>query len=631
MRLKKLVIGVLCAVLAVCCLPVVSACQTPSDNSSGNSSTGGGNPPIEPVKIERAPLYSAVDLTGYTTYYFDSANGSDSNNGLSEASPKATLDAAETLAATATAENPVRLLFKRGATFSGNSVFEDYQSTAEKPLIIDAYGDKGFPKFIGYGTDTDILPVMRVKDDNIRIMNLEITGPTAYQAILVQADKGGVMENIVIAGNYVHDINFMWNYPTKPSETSPDDIKVESVCPETRQPQGDKYGRYVYRAYSAICLDNDILTSPSWFENAWIMNNRVENVGKIGINVYNRWNNQLGFGYGYNRYLDDDTSGNNAEKRLGRWPHKNIYVTGNYLSCCGADGLVVSGAEGGFVENNVSYYANYLGRSGYWNASIWIFGSRDIIFQYNEAAYTYMRNDGQDAQGFDIDNACSNITFRYNYAHHNEGGGLLLCNNITSVTQYDASGKSINTLKGAGKWENNRIYNNVFAYNGNIITPTRSAFITIARQANYAYIYNNTVILRDDIYGQSIINTEDKNANAACHDQYYYNNIFYSENNLDAKFTITMMYNYKFENNVFYNVTTDGIETIEKAITDLDPQFEIPANVDGMKQLSVFTPKNAEVFSKGMALTGVTGVEGVLEDILKNKVDSKNYLGAIVG
>ena len=32
-----------------------------------------------------------------------------------------------------------------------------------------------------------------------------------------------------------------------------------------------------------------------------------------------------------------------------------------------------------------------------------------------------------------------------------------------------------------------------------------------------------------------------------------------------------------------------------------------------------------------MALTGVTGVEGVLEDILKNKVDSKNYLGAIVG
>ena len=130
MRLKKLVTGVLCAVLAVCCLPVVSACKAPSDNSSGNSSTGGGNPPIEPVEIERTPLYSAVDLTGYTTYYFDSANGSDSNNGLSEASPKATLDAAETLAATATAENPVRLLFKRGATFSGNSVFEDSETPA---------------------------------------------------------------------------------------------------------------------------------------------------------------------------------------------------------------------------------------------------------------------------------------------------------------------------------------------------------------------------------------------------------------------------------------------------------------------------------------------------------------------
>ena len=55
MRLKKLVTEVLCAVLAVCCLPVVSACQTPSDNSSGNSSTGGGNPPIETRLISRQP------------------------------------------------------------------------------------------------------------------------------------------------------------------------------------------------------------------------------------------------------------------------------------------------------------------------------------------------------------------------------------------------------------------------------------------------------------------------------------------------------------------------------------------------------------------------------------------------
>ena len=622
MRLKRFITGILCAAFAVGCLPMATSCtQNPSTSGGGDNQ----------AKLENTPVYSAVDLTGYKTYYFDSVNGSDGNDGLSEQAPKATLGAAEALAATATAENPVRLLFKRGSTFDGNSVFEGYESTAEKPLLIDAYGESGFPKFIGYGSDTEITPVMRVKDDNIRITNLEITGPTAYQAILVQADEGGAMENIVIAGNYVHDINFVWNYDTKPSETSPDDIDVESVCPQKRMPQGDNYGRYVYRAYSAICLDNDVLTAPSWYENAWIMNNRVENVGKIGINVYNHWNNQVGFGYGYNRYVSDDTSLNNAEKRLGRWPHKNIYVTGNYLSCCGADGLVVSGAEGGFVENNVSYYANYLGRSGYWNASIWIFGSRDIVFQYNEAAYTYMRNGGQDAQGFDIDNACSNITFRYNYAHHNEGGGLLLCNSITSLSRYDSDGKKVETLKGEGKWENNRIYNNVFAYNGNTITPTRSAFITIARQANHAYIYNNTVILRDDIIGQSVINTEDKSANAACHDQYYYNNIFWSENDNLAKFTITMMYDYKFENNLFYNVSTDGITTCEKAITDLDPQFELPQNVDGWEKLSAFTPKNSEVFSKGLSLKAVNGVEIAIEDILKTQTNGKNYLGAIQG
>ena len=92
-----------------------------------------------------------------------------------------------------------------------------------------------------------------------------------------------------------------------------------------------------------------------------------------------------------------------------------------------------------------------------------------------------------------------------------------------------------------------------------------------------------------------------------------------------------MMYNYKFENNVFYNVSTDGIEGNGTAITDLNPQFEIPASVDGMKKLNVFTPKNPEVFTKGISLIGINGVQTAIEDILKNKITAKNYLGAIVG
>jgi len=586
---------------------------------------GGDNAP-ETVDAVIAPEYAAVDLNGYNTYYFHAEDGSDSNEGTAQNAPKKTLSAAAELAAQATESRPIRLLFGRGSRFEGNLTLAGYAASEAKPLILDAYGEgEKYPVIAGWGSDTDINAVIKVEGGNTRIYNLEITGPTAYQGIYVQPSKPGVYKNIVIEGCYVHDVNFMWDHPSAPRDTHPSEIDLEQVCTQYRA-DGSKFGRYVYRRYSAIGFNNDIIQGPAWFEDIWIVNNRVVNIGKIGINVYNMWNNQPGFGYGYNKYLGDDLALNNAEKKLGRFPHKNVTAYGNYIECPGGDGLVLSGVEGGFIDGNVCYYANYLGRPGYWNAGIWVFGSRDIVMQHNEAGYTYPG--GGDGEGFDIDNSCVDIVFQYNYAHHNEGGGLLLCNKTTTLTKYNADGTVDKTLTEPGKWENNIIRNNIFAYNGNDLRSTRSAFITIARQVNHVYAYNNTVILRDDIWAQSIIETEDKSAGAACHSHYYYNNIFYSAQPLDARFTITMMYDYIFSNNLYYNVSEEGLNAAAdaQAITGINPLFTLPEDFRGLDKLAEFAPEDSRIFTLGKYFKNM---DKLRYDILGSEAGDAAYLGAI--
>ena len=567
----------------------------------------------------------------YTKYFFDSAAGDDGNDGLSASDPKASLAAAVEIASKASETQPVMLLFKKGSVFEGNATFKGYQSTNACPLILDSYGEgEGYPKFVGTGSETTknkIDAVLYFKDDNVWVKNLEVTGPTAYQGIAFQPSSGGAFENILVEGNYVHDINFNWTYSTQPSATSPDNIDVESVCPK-----GDGTGRYVYRKYSAICLDNDYTSAPAWFENVWIRNNRVENVGKIGINVYNRWNNKGGVGYGYNKYVDGTETYNDESKNLGNYPHKNVYVTGNYLSCCGGDGLVVSGATGGKVNKNVSYYANYLGRAGYYNAGIWVFACTGTVVEYNEAAYTYMRNGGQDAEGFDIDNACRNIIFRYNYAHHNEGGGLLLCNNTTTIKKYDQNGNLTDSnVSVQGDWGDNYIYGNVFAYNGKASDSGLSAFITVARAANDAYIYNNTVVMSGEIKEQNIVKVEA----AGCTNHYYYNNLFYSETANGAKFNLSSTMAYRFDGNLFYNVTTSGISSqYNLDAVSYDPELTglgglSTEDFNGFEALSFFVPENLNVSVGGSALPEKALAAKSGEDALGNKAGD-THIGALV-
>lgn len=559
------------------------------------------------------PRPPKVDTKGFVTYYFDYDNGNDNNDGLTEKTPKKTVYFANYLVQTVS-EN-LRILFKGGSTFYGNLVLENKAET--RLLIVGKYPLNSDNRAIIVG-DKDIVCI---KSGNVYLSGLEITGKNAYRGIYGCPNKSGACKNIVVRDCYVHDVNFFWNGELPPSKTNPDDIDVEKVCPQYLS-DGKTYGRYYYRYNGGIIFVNETET-PSWFEDVWITDNVVENVARTGLTVYSKWSNKAGVFYGYNKVIDDTDNYNNSDSGVGYFVHKRIYLNDNKLTCCGGDGLVLSSAEDSYVEKNVCYYANYLGRDNYWNAGIWVFNSKNCYFRYNESAYTYMRHGGQDAQGFDIDNVCENVIMEFNYAHHNEGGGLLVCNLMRPLQKWNVDGTPVLDDKGEkvfetlqGKWVKNVVRNNVFAYNGNHRDCTRAGFLTIARGVDYSYFVNNTVVMYGDVEGQSIINTEDESQ--YCYHLYFGNNLIYCEKSSGAKYTVKMMKDSVFENNVYYNVDEKEIKSVgEKGYGLIDPEFTSGKGVEK------YVPSNGKIFTIGKSYSTMPK-----NDIIGQNAENVRYVGA---
>lgn len=604
-----------------------------------------GDDPQQPEITYSVPTASEppaeIDYTGYTTYYFDGEGGNDSNSGLKELAPKRTLSALTQLAREASEENPMRFLLRRGSEFSGLLQLTDYEVSEEKPLVIGAYGDEedGMPVLTGAGNNTDTAyAVILVTQSNTRIYDLEITDPYAYQGIYVNTVRAGATENVVIENCFVHDVNFFWDDRFDPNNPPSDPGDLDSICPEANS-TGAGYGRAYYRNYGGIIFYNNTSTmvGASWFENVYVRNCTVERVARTGIYMATRWSNAPGVGYGNNKFVDgsDKTDEyNDVKNGIGYFMHKNVNFVGNRLDLIGGDGIILAGKDS-FLEGNTCYRANYLGRTGrpvgsnaayqYFNAAVWVFDSDNVVFQNNEVAYTFLRNGAGDGEGFDIDNSSVNIYFQYNYAHHNEGGGLLLCNNTAGLLRYDAQGNVVSpngqTEQLLGEWGNNYVRNNVFAYNGLASDPSRSAFLTLARKVDDLYCYNNTVIL-GEIDGQRIINIEDVQA---IDGHYYANNLFYSAEPASARMNIGLLNSPVFEQNVYYNLSGAYSETDETPET-FDPQIDLPDSYEGMQTIASFAGSEARLYSLGVLVNGALS-----KDILGTAAEGIAYIGAFAG
>ncbi len=542
----------------------------------------------------------AVIANQYTTYYFDSANGSDGNDGLSTDKPKQTLAALNSIIQTQTAGS-VRILIKAGSTYTGTLSIKGFQATKEAPLIIDVYGKtaaKKYAKFIG--TDSGNGACVEIDGSNVSVSGIEATGDNAKRGIFLNPGSAGAMKNVRVAGNYCHHLNI--DSTVLPTDgTMPDEATALKICSNDRY----QYERGGIIAHAGTSDE----VGPSWFEDIWIEDNRVEYVAKTGIWIFSRWVQRPGVDWGANKYVNDDVE---------YYPHKNVVIANNTVEYAGGDGIVMGAVWNGWLEGNTSYYAQYLARTGKWTAGIWVHSCRNIWFQYNEAAYTRKPEYSGDGQGFDIDIANRDIYFRYNYSHHNEGGGLLLCNTATNCKYYDTEGNLLEEKKVSAYWGDIVVQNNVFADN-------QTHEFTMVGNLYDLYIENNTVVLDS---GMPFL-IESHTTNNYLRPSYgwiFKNNIFVSKDNILYAGVLgsgASEWNL-FDHNIFQGFTQDWIDIVNNQsfnhITNLlvlDTGITTDEAKKGYSNILNYKPGNSAVLT-GAALTNVKNLYDAGGDEVKN-------------
>ena len=334
------------------------------------------------------PVYAAD-----STYYIDSVNGNDSNDGTSSSLPWRTLDKVN-----ATTFNPGdRILFKAGGLWLGQ-LYPKGSGHSGNPIIIDMYGTGSKPQIDGSGNSC---AVKLYNQEYWEIYNLDVTNGGAAtdqrQGIYVTNDTSEQLNHIKIASCNVHDI------------------------------QGIANGWYGYNAgivvaHKALYPSN---TTVKW-DDIVIDGNTITNVDRAGVYV------------GSVTHHDDTGAG-------GMWPmfdncarNTNIIISNNYMDNCGGDGVVI------WLDSNVRINNNIVANSGIRSvtaptnafpygcaasAALWGAAIDHVVYEYNEI-YNFGCGGGagKDGTAFDFDTANTYQTIQYNYSHDNTGGFLETCN-----------------------------------------------------------------------------------------------------------------------------------------------------------------------------------------------------------
>lgn len=319
------------------------------------------------------------------TYYVDSAAGDDSRAGTSPGSSWKSLGKVNA----ARFQPGDRILLKSGSAWTGQ-LAPASSGTAQKPIVVDRYGNGPRPRIDGAGQVEDAVRLYNV--EGIELRNLEITNhgrePAVRCGVHIFLDNFGTAHHITVAGLYVHDVN------------GTNEMKENGGI--IFRTQGDR--------------------KPSRFDGLLIERNIVWKVDRSAIAAQS---------YHWPR---------------SRWnPSLNVVIRDNYVDDIGGDGIVPWVTDGVIVEHNIARRCN--SRADSYNAAIWPWSADNSLFQLNEASDTRTTKDGQ---GFDSDYNSRNTIFQYNYSHENAGGFMLICSpgdrkpeenlgNIGTIVRYNVS------------------------------------------------------------------------------------------------------------------------------------------------------------------------------------------------
>lgn len=396
-------VPVLCMLLG---MQLINACQKATP---GNIITG---------------LKAGNSTLATPTYYVDAQNGNDTQNGTSEATAWKTF----TKVNATTFQPGDSILLKRGSIWT-TQLYPKGSGTAASPIVISDYGSGNMPLIALGGTAG--AAVYLVNQSGWTIRHLEVTNQTAIrgttyrEGIYVQNQDGGVISNISILDNYVHDVSGSFQYASSDPH-----------------------------AFGGICVVATGATGADRFDNILIQGNTVTAVGRTGIVTW-----------------DNVWSGSGQAST-------NVKIRQNTLKNIDSDGILTFGCNGAIVEYNVANTCGNYAELGGFNGScgIWCTRGADCIVQYNEVYNTKVLLDNADGQAFDHDYDAVRGIVQYNYSHDNAGGFILFCDGGTTsancVARYNISQNDRTRIVNfAGGIEpNSQIYNNTIYIKSGLAT-----------------------------------------------------------------------------------------------------------------------------------------------------------------
>lgn len=444
------------------------------------------------------------NLSDGITYYVDSKDGNDTNDGKSQEGAWKTIDKVNST----TFEPGDKILFKAGSVWDNSTFMPNGSGTVEKPIIVDVYGDisdENNKPLINANQQMTGQVSAGIVVENVEyweINNLQITnmgdrngieGLAECFGVYIISKDYGTMNHIYIRNLYVHDIY-------------------------GKLAKGNDEGAGIFFHSGG--------PDKSKLNDLRIEYNHLERVVRNGI----------GSMYGFDsKDWQSPYTGVGITEHPYR--HSNVFIRGNLLEGIAGDGIKVWGCNGALVEHNILHGAEMgamiRGRDKFSegdatqtvgaSAGIWPFDCDNTIIQYNEVSGVSGTIDGQ---AFDIDYFTTNTVIQYNYSHDNMGGFMLLCapgwahstGNVVryNISQNDGSqggwnsGNKGRLIQHAGGNTDTQIYNNTFyigpnqkgyplfdlgSWDGGVpqnITFTNNAFIVESTELSAFYEGNAT-------------------------------------------------------------------------------------------------------------------------------------------
>lgn len=360
-----------------------------------------------------APLAASADTVPAKHYVNCAAKTS--GDGLTEATAWNTLAAVHAHGGFSPDD---QILLKRGTTCKGQ-LYPTGSGIKDHPIVISSYGTGAKPTVAGGGTYNNTGAVQIINQQYWIVQNLHVTNkttsanPKTYRTgILLQNDNGGRLRGIIVRNNAV------------------DSVRSNPGNGNTR----------MYGGISALTFGK----VKSGFDGLQIISNTVKDVSRTGIITSNT------------QYPKSWDTG--------------VRISGNHLRSIRGDGIVMIGAKSSRIDTNVVVGAGDLGSCSHCgrmggpstaSAGIWPSNTSKVRIDHNEVSKTH--NTGGDGEGFDIDRGSVDTVIEYNYAHDNQGGGVLLTGAKSSTIRFNIlenNGQGALTFYGKAPSSKTSFYNN---------------------------------------------------------------------------------------------------------------------------------------------------------------------------